>query len=114
MRSPSLAAIILFAVACGSTAWAQDTHLLQQRASFAFREMQRAEADVKAAEAEAQQLEAEAARMQAEVDKVRASAADVRKREQAARVRAAESRKRWEHNAAELDRARGATPEQKK
>lgn len=114
MRRPTLFTLVLLGVACAQSVSAQDAHLLQQRASFAFREMQRAEADVKAAEAEAQQLEADAARMQTEIDKVRASAAEARKREQAARVRAAESRKRWEQNAAELERARGVAPEQKK
>jgi len=108
--------LVAFLAVLAAPAAAQDAHLLQQRASFAFREMETARRDAGYAAKEAEQAEAESARIQAELDKVRTAATAARKREQAARQREVDARKRWEASSAELEKLKNPAPavEQKK
>jgi len=101
MRGPL---VVAFLALLAAPAAAQDAHLLQQRASFAFREMETARRDADHAAQEAKQIEAEAVRLQAEADKLRAQATEARKRSDAARQRETEARTRWEANTAELEK----------
>ncbi|RPI45605.1 MAG: hypothetical protein EHM59_09710 [Betaproteobacteria bacterium] len=106
MRLPLGLLLAAFAVA----APAQDAHLLQQRAAFAYREMQQAERDAEQAIAEAREQAAEAERLRQQAESMSKQSAAAQKRVSAARARALEARKRWETAADALEKLQAPPP----
>ncbi|MCC7495913.1 MAG: hypothetical protein IT204_26410 [Fimbriimonadaceae bacterium] len=86
---------------------AQDAHLLQQRASFAYREMQQAERDAERTEAETQNLETNAAQLRKQLQQYDQQIAASRKQAADARARAAEARSRWTAESEALEKVQG-------
>lgn len=95
-----------FGIAFTAVAQVQDTEALQQRASFAYRELQQAERNAEQAALEAKEVDAQSAELQKQLAAVRKRATAAQAREKEARARVAEARKRWEAAAEALDKAR--------
>lgn len=99
-----IVALALVLIAAPFAALAQDAHLLQQRASFAYREMQRAERDAELADAEAKDHARTVAQLREQLEAADKQTAQARKRADEARARAAEARKRWQTASDALER----------
>lgn len=102
----TLLAVCAFGIAGAAVAQAQDVEALQQRASFAYREMQQAERNAEQATLEAREIDAQSTELQKQLEAVRKRAAAAQAREKDARARAAAARKHWEAAAEALDKAR--------
>ena len=100
--------IVAFVMAAGSDALAQDGHLLQQRASFAYREMQLAERETEQAVIEAKEIDGQITELQKQLEAARKRSATAHAHVKATQVRAAEARKRWNDASEALDKARPA------
>jgi hypothetical protein len=85
---------------------AQDAHLLQQRAGFAYREMRQAERDAERAQAEAKEQAALAVRLREQADEAAKKSAQAQTRASQALARAAEARGRWQAANDALDQLR--------
>jgi hypothetical protein len=103
MAGFGLATLLGVVSAC---ALAQDAHLLQQRASFAYGEMRQAERDAERAQAEAKEQSAVAIRLREQADEAAKQSAQSQNRASEARARAAEARSRWQAASDELDKLR--------
>ena len=99
------AALAVLWVAAGNAALAQDAHLLQQRASFAYREMQLAEREAEQAAIEAKNIDARIVELQTELEASRKRSATAHANAKAATERAREARKRWEAASDALEKA---------
>lgn len=103
MRRVTLIVLVMLCTA----AFAQDAHLLQQRAAFAYREMQQAEGDAERAETEAQALEGNAAQLRKQLEQYDKQIAASRKQVTDARARAAEAKTRWSAESEALEKVQG-------
>lgn len=101
MRIVACALMLLFS----NLTLAQDTHLLQRRASFAYREMQQAERDQQLAENEKREADLYAAELQKQLDAVKKESTEADARLKAARTRATQEKERWQAAAEALEKA---------
>lgn len=98
---------LLLLLCLPAIAHAQDAHLQQQRAAFAFREMQQAERDAERAQAEARDIEAETVRARKQLEQLEQRGAAARKQAAEAQGRAAEARTRWQTETEALEKIQG-------